>query len=122
MLRTPGDMITWSAVILRFGLAAALLAAACGGDEGAGAPDGDGGPGDPDSGGDGPGDPAVLFDESVERTYELELAPEDWTWLKENATREEYRPATLRLGDEVVAQASLRFKGSYGSLYFCFDG
>jgi spore coat protein CotH len=63
-----------------------------------------------------------LFDESVVRTYEVEVAADHWTWLNANATGEEYVPATLRLGDEVVASASIRYKGGYGSLYWCFDG
>jgi hypothetical protein len=94
------------------------LLAACGGggdDDGAGAPDGGG----REDGGS--GDPAVLFDESTILTYELEVAPADWATLNETATDEQYVPATLRLGDEVFEQAALRYKGSYGSLFFCFD-
>ena len=93
---------------------------ACGGggdDDGAGATDG--GADDTDGG---PDDPAVLFDESTILTYELEVAADDWAYLNDNATDEQYVPATLRLGDEVFEEAALRYKGSYGSLYFCFSG
>jgi CotH protein len=96
-------------------LPVAALAAACGG----------GGGGDPDAGAGypdaGPG-AELVFDESVVRTYELELAPADWQWLLDNATLEEYRPATLRFEGAEYPGIGLRFKGFYGNLALCFDG
>ena len=94
-----------------------LAITGCGGgdDDGAGA---DGGAGDADGGST---DPTIIFDESTILTYELEVAPADWAYLNEHATEEMYVPATLRLGDEVFEEAALRYKGSYGSLFFCFD-
>lgn len=67
-------------------------------------------------------DEAFLFDEAVLRTYELDVAPADWTWLGENALLEEYVPAILHFEGEVVDQAAVRYKGSVGSLKLCFDG
>ena len=94
------------------------LAAGCSGDDDGGTGDA---PGAPDAGG-GASDPSdMLFDESVIRTYELEVLPEDWDWLNDNATAEQYVPATLRLDGETVETAAVRYKGGYGSLYACFD-
>lgn len=67
-------------------------------------------------------DEAFLFDETVLRTYELDVAPADWTWLNDNALLEQYVPATLHFEGEVVDQAAVRYKGSVGSLKLCFDG
>lgn len=67
-------------------------------------------------------DEAFLFDESVLRTYELEVAPDDWAWLNANALLEEYVPATLHFEGEVFGQAAIRYKGATGSLKLCFDG
>ena len=65
--------------------------------------------------------PPELFDESVILTYEFDVAAADWRWLNDNAELEEYVSATMRVGGEVVADAAVRYKGSYGSLFFCFD-
>ena len=111
----------WTAMVFFVTIAAAV--AGCGGDDdGSGGADG-GGPG-ADGGGVEPGDDpsAFLFDERVIRTYELEVAPEDWAWLNENATLEEYVPATVALEGETVTTAGVRYKGGFGSLYSCFDG
>jgi len=97
---------------------ALALACACGGgdDDSAGGPDG-GGPGADG----GPGDSAVIFDESTIRTYEIEVSQDNWDWLNANATLEEYVPATLHFEGESYPEAAIRYKGGYGSLYTCFD-
>ncbi len=96
---------------------ALAIACACGGDDdSSGGPDG----GSADGGGGG-GDPAVIFDESTIRTYELDVAPADWEWLNENATLEEYVRADLHFEGETYAGIGLRYKGGYGSLFTCFD-
>jgi hypothetical protein len=104
---------------LQRALCAAILlgAAACGGDDDS-SPSADGG-----SGADGgpPGDSAVIFDESVIRTYELDVEAADWEWLNDNATMEMYVPATLHFEGETVGEIGIRYKGGYGSLYTCFD-
>lgn len=99
--------------------AAALFGAvACGGDDDS-RPGADGGPG-PDGGAIG-GDSAAIFDESTIRTYELEVAADDWQWLNDNATMEQYVPATLHFEGESYPGIGVRYKGGYGSLYTCFD-
>lgn len=68
-------------------------------------------------------DPAAsLFDERVIRRYELTVAPADWDQLNATATDEIYVPAAFALDGETVPLAAVRYKGSYGTLYGCFDG
>ena len=94
-------------------------ALACGGDDDSGSPP-DGGDGGGDGGPIG-GDSAVIFDESVIRTYEVDVAEDDWQWLNDNATLEEYVPATVHFEGETYSQIGIRYKGGYGSLFTCFD-
>ncbi len=64
-----------------------------------------------------------LFDPEVSpRLVELEVAPADLVWLQDHATMELSVPATVRLDGEVFTNAGLRYKGSFGSLFSCFDG
>ena len=104
---------------LQRALCAVLLlgAAACDGDDDS-SPSADGG-----GGADGglSADSAVIFDESVIRTYELDVAADDWQWLNDNATMEMYVPATLHFEGETYGEIGIRYKGGYGSLYTCFD-
>lgn len=65
---------------------------------------------------------APLFDEQVIRRYALTVAPADWDRLNATATDEVYVPAELALEGETFPMASVRYKGSYGTLYACFDG
>jgi len=65
---------------------------------------------------------ARLFDDRVPpRRFRLEVAPEDWEWLQDHATEEEYVPAAVEVDGERFEQAAVRFKGAYGSLFACFD-
>lgn len=61
-----------------------------------------------------------LYDGQV-RTYNLSVDPEDWQWLQANPTLELYVPATLHFEGGDYGLAGLRYKGSTGSLYGCFD-
>jgi spore coat protein CotH len=110
-------------------MTAVLLAAACdpsaGADDAGPRADDDGAPDDDDDAPADAGPPidpsAMLFDESVIRTYDLAVAPADWSWLKEHARDEVYVPATLTLEGELV-DGAVRFKGSWSTLQSCFDG
>lgn len=62
-----------------------------------------------------------IFDESKVWTYKLTLAPEQLAWLNENAILEEYVPASLEVDGETYPQAAVRYKGSFGTFYRCFD-
>jgi spore coat protein H len=104
---------------LRRALCVGALACACGGGDDDSSGGADGGPGSDSGPGD--GDPALIFDESTIRTYELEVAPADWEWLNANATLEQYVPATLHFEGETYPEIGIRYKGGYGSLYSCFD-
>ncbi|HEU5058881.1 MAG TPA: hypothetical protein VFU21_20245, partial [Kofleriaceae bacterium] len=103
---------------LQRALCVAAALAACGGDDDS-SPGADGGGGA--DGGPIGGDSAVIFDESVIRTYEVDVAEADWQWLNDNATLEEYVPATLHFEGETYPDIAIRYKGGYGSLYTCFD-
>jgi len=105
----------------------ALAVAGCGGNDGGGGGTGGG----PDAGTDaapaadaepdGPGS-EYIFDPTKLHDFEIEMADADWQWLKDNATLEEYRPATLVFEGKRIENAAIRFKGDYGSLFSCFDG
>jgi hypothetical protein len=121
----------WSGLFL-----GAALVTACGDGGGAGDPDGSV---DPDGSGDDDADASVdpdadttdagptvdpsayVFDESQVRTYDITVAEEDWTWLNENALLEEFVPASVTVSGETFPNASIRYKGSYGTLNRCFD-
>jgi spore coat protein H len=87
--------------------------------------DGDGETGDGDGDGDGePDGPGseYIFDQNELRTYELEIAPADWATLNQDPTAEIYVPGTLHFEGQSWPSIGVRYKGGYGSLYFCFDG
>lgn len=66
-------------------------------------------------------DAAELFAAETLPTFELSLPPERWEHLQAHAVDEEYEPAELRFGGEIVGEVGLRFKGSIGTLTNCFD-
>jgi len=68
------------------------------------------------------GSPDYIFDETEIRTYNLTISDTDWTWLNDNAQLEEYVPAKLEFEGQVLDQIGVRYKGSFGSLFSCFDG
>jgi len=66
-------------------------------------------------------DAAELFDDLAPiRVLRLDVAPDDWEWLKANAVAEQYRPATLSFDGGAPVPCHARFKGAYGSLIACF--
>lgn len=107
---------------------AALAFSACGGAEGPGGSV-DAGTAGTDAG------PAALgsddiFDDGRVQTFEFLVDPADWEWLQANGRDEQYVPATLVYEGRQYPGAGLRYKGSYGALYFqgpvddfrpCFD-
>jgi len=62
-----------------------------------------------------------LFDQSQLRTFEIEMAPEDWEWLQANALQEIYVPATLVFEGKRYVGVGARFKGAWSTLIQCFD-
>jgi spore coat protein CotH len=67
-------------------------------------------------------DSSLVFDESVIRTYNLTLPEAEWQSLNDNARLEQYTPANLEFEGQTIENVGLRFKGAFGSLYFCFQG
>ena len=76
----------------------------------------------------GPIDPALatrnatdLFDYPHVPVFDLYLPEDDWAELRVNARDEEYVEAQACFEGSSIGRVGLRFKGSYGSLYGCFD-
>ena len=65
---------------------------------------------------------ADLFDATKVPTFDLYLPPADWEDLKVHARDEQYVRAQACYQGRAMGTVGLRFKGSYGTLYECFDG
>jgi hypothetical protein len=66
-------------------------------------------------------DSAALFGATSIPTFDFYLPAETWEWLKVNAREETYVEADACYNGQGIGRVGLRFKGSYGSLYNCFD-
>jgi spore coat protein H len=66
-------------------------------------------------------DAAELFGAPQIPHFDVYLPAADWEVLKANARAEEYVPAQACFEGRAIGLVGLRFKGSYGSLYNCFD-
>lgn len=66
-------------------------------------------------------DPAALFGAATIPTFEVYLPADSWEWLKVHAREETYVEADACYNGQAIGHVGLRFKGSYGSLYNCFD-
>ena len=68
-----------------------------------------------------PGSQDDPFADGVIRTWSLQLAPEDWQTLQDTALEEQYVPANLQIDGVDLGRVGVRYKGSHGTLYRCFD-
>ena len=66
-------------------------------------------------------DAGELFDYPHVPIFDLYLPDADWNALQENAIEEEYTEAEACFEGRSLGTVGLRFKGSYGTLYGCFD-
>lgn len=66
-------------------------------------------------------DPAALFAAATVPTFDVYLPADSWEWLKAHAREETYVEADACYEGRAIGHVGLRFKGSYGSLYNCFD-
>jgi hypothetical protein len=90
-----------------------LVLSACGPGQG-GAPPGVG---------DGSTDEAAhLFDDSVVRTYSIELSEENLEFLDAAPAREEYVSGAIVIDGERIGPVGVRYKGSVGSFTGCVGG
>lgn len=64
---------------------------------------------------------ADLFAYPKVPTFDLALPAEAWAELKAHACDEKYVEAQACFEGQAIGPVGLRFKGSYGSLYNCFD-
>lgn len=62
-----------------------------------------------------------LFDIDHVPVFEIFLPEEKWTALQENATAEQWEEVDACFDGKYIGHIALRFKGSYGNLYGCFD-
>lgn len=67
-------------------------------------------------------DASELFDYPSLPVFDLSLPEEEWAALQENAVEEEYVPVEACFEGRSIGTVGLRFKGSFGSLYGCFEG
>ena len=67
------------------------------------------------------GNAAELFGAASVPTFDLVLPAADWEALKLHARDEQYVPAHACYEGRSIGTVGLRFKGSYGSLYGCFN-
>jgi hypothetical protein len=63
-----------------------------------------------------------IFDTARFHHFALEVAPEDWQYLKEYPLLEQYVPATMIFEGQRYEGAAVRFKGDYNTLGRCFEG
>ena len=75
---------------------------------------------DPGQNGSPPGFAPVFGDEGI-LTYSLAVSAEDTARLAATATQEIYVPAQLIVAGETVGVVGLRYKGSEGTLFNCFE-
>jgi spore coat protein H len=66
-------------------------------------------------------DAAELFAFPTVPTFDFALPAATWEALKVNARDEVYVEAQACFEGKAIGRVGLRFKGSYGSLYNCFD-
>jgi spore coat protein CotH len=66
-------------------------------------------------------DAAGLFGATTIPTFDVFLPAETWTDLQVHARDEQFVPAQACFDGKPIGLVGLRFKGSYGSLYNCFD-
>jgi spore coat protein H len=64
---------------------------------------------------------AELFAATGVPTFDVYLPKADWEALKVHAREEQFVPAQACFNGRAVGTVGLRFKGSYGTLYECFD-
>lgn len=62
-----------------------------------------------------------LYDAARVHEFQLEVAPEDWAWLRGHVREEQYVPASLVFEGRRYRGAAVRFKGSWTTLQSCLD-
>jgi spore coat protein H len=114
------------ATIAATAVAFAVLQAACASNPAAPRPDATSDLGDNPCGTPDPslldGDLDTLFAATSVPTFDLYLPQADWENLKAHAREEQFAPAQACYQGHALGTVGLRFKGSYGTLYECFDG
>ena len=67
------------------------------------------------------GDASELFDTDHVPSFDLVLPEAKWAALQQNARDEQWEEADACFDGKFIGRVALRFKGSYGTLYNCFD-
>jgi len=63
----------------------------------------------------------ALFNYEAIPTFDFYLPPANWETLQENAVEEKYTSVQACFNGYRIGDIGLRFKGSFGTLYGCFD-
>jgi spore coat protein CotH len=67
------------------------------------------------------GETAYVFDSLEVRDYSFTLTPQDWGALNDDPAAEQYFEGVLTFEGQDFDPVGLRYKGSYGSLFWCVD-
>ncbi|HEY6728172.1 MAG TPA: CotH kinase family protein [Polyangiaceae bacterium] len=62
-----------------------------------------------------------LFNSDHVPSFDLELPEDKWAALQQNAVDEQWEQAEACFDGKLIGRVALRFKGSHGSLFNCFD-
>jgi spore coat protein H len=63
----------------------------------------------------------LVFNPDQVREYAITMTAQDWAALQDDPAAEQWFPAELAFQGETFADVSIRYKGSYGSLFWCVD-
>ena len=64
---------------------------------------------------------SFVFERMHVHEYHIDVAPGDLDWLNHHELLEQYVPARLSIAGETYPKIGFRYKGSKGSLEFCFS-
>jgi hypothetical protein len=68
-----------------------------------------------------PGSEGFIFDPEAFHHFKVEMEPDNWEWLQDNALTEEYVPCTVVFEGYRYHGAGIRFKGAWTTLQGWFD-
>lgn len=64
---------------------------------------------------------APVFDHESVKEYHITVLDKDWKWLNSHELIEQYIPGNLSFENNTYENVGVRYKGSKGSLEYCFS-